>query len=70
MRYQFDELRAAALAPDATQANIDALGHWFETYGMADWNGEYFDVDGTNRLRPITTQTEDGDFSTTGYELY
>lgn len=70
MRYQFDELRDAALSPDATQNDINALGEWFQRYGYSDWNGEYFDVDGVNRLRPVYIEAEDGDFITSGYELY
>lgn len=72
-RYSYQELRAAALSPDATQDDLNALGEWFEMYGHSApdaWNGEYWDVDDGNRLFPIYSEpTEDGDFDIIGYEL-
>lgn len=32
----YAELRAAAVAPGATAADIDTLGAWFEQYGASD----------------------------------
>lgn len=43
-RYSYNELLTAATAPDATQADIDALGGWFSRYGEQYWNGECYDA--------------------------
>ena len=53
MRYTYDELRAAAISPTATQEDIDAFGEWFEEFGFPYWTGEYFDADDGLRLYPI-----------------
>lgn len=47
MYKSFEELKGAALAPDATQADIDALGEWFEQEAndLHYWNGECWAVD-------------------------
>ena len=51
MQYNYEELKNAALAPDATQEDINALGEWFERYGDRYWNGEYFSVEGERLYR-------------------
>lgn len=66
-RYQYAELRAAAIA-EPTSENLAALGEWFESYGMDNWNGEYYDADGY-QLRPIYKEIEEDIFEVTGYEL-
>ena len=68
-RYSYRELRAAALAPEAAQADIDTLGAWMEQYGTDSWNGETYDIDDGKRLRPIYKQTSDDSFEITGYEI-
>lgn len=50
--YDYDELRAAAVQPEATEADILALGEWFSRFGEVYWNGEYYDADG-RRLYPV-----------------
>ena len=67
--YSYKELRAAATAPGATQADIDALGEWFSRYGDRYWNGECYDADGLY-LYPVEKwdeETEQGEI--VGYEL-
>ena len=68
--YFYEELRAAAVAPGATKADLDALGRWFEQFGMDCWNGECWDADGGLRLYPIVEWDEELDQGTTvGYEF-
>lgn len=43
--YAYEELVAAATKSDATQEEINALGEWFERYGMCYWNGTCWVVD-------------------------
>ena len=68
----FESLLYKAIAPDADQGNIDALGAWFERHGISCWNGEYYDASapdepsGTRRLRPLY----DDDEEIVGYEFY
>lgn len=66
----YKELHAAATAPGATQADIDALGEWFSEYGCTFWNGECYDASaadeptGTLSLYPIIKwdpETEQGE---------
>lgn len=56
-RYSYQELRAAVEA-DASEANVNTLGEWFEAYGNIYWNGEYYDADGL-RLFPVYSGYED-----------
>ncbi len=67
-RYEYEELRAAAIAPDAKQEDVDALAEWFERYGDQFWNGESYDADGV-RLYPVYKETADGDFEIVCYEI-
>ena len=66
--YDYRELRAAALASDATQSDIDALGEWFHQYGQRYWNGEYFDANGL-RVYPVYQEMEPDEYELTGYEM-
>ena len=59
--YNYKPLVAAALSPNATQADIDALGEWLHAYDRDSWNGECYHVDATHQLYPI---------SRVGYEDY
>lgn len=68
-KYSYEELRAAAVSPNATQIDIDTLGAWFDCYGMDSWNGEYFDADNGLRLFPVCEEDEDENFTVTGYEF-
>lgn len=74
--YSYKELCEKARSHDATQADINALGEWFEKYGADYWNGEYFDASlpgepsGTCRLYPV--EERDGELDVgivTGYEF-
>lgn len=65
--YNYKSLVAAALAPNATQADIDALGEWFRAYDQRDWNGECYYVDATHRLYPIYREIGEDDYDIVGY---
>lgn len=69
--YGYEELRKIALADDATQAGINRLGEWFDRYGSAYWNGEYYDAGDDVRLFPIYEPINEGEdqFEVVGYEL-
>ena len=60
-RYEYEELRAAALAPEATTEDRLALLEWFDRYDTADWNGEYYDMDDGYRLYPVYEHDEEND---------
>ena len=65
--YDYETLKAAALADGATEEDIDALGEWFRLYGEVFWNGEYYDVEGW-RLYPF--YVDDGyNYNIVGYYL-
>lgn len=69
-RYDYEMLRSAAIAYEATQDDINALGEWFTQFGKTYWNGEYYDADGL-RLFPVykaSGETEDC-FEIAGYEF-
>ena len=66
--YDYEELRAAAIAPGAAQEQINALGEWFAQHGDRYWNGESYDADGY-RLVPIYEETEPDEYELAGYEL-
>lgn len=66
--YEYEELRAKAIAADATPEDIENLGNWFERYGDQYWNGEYFDADGY-RLYPVYEYDEDDEAILKGYEF-
>lgn len=51
--YDYAELLTAATAPGADQAEVNALGEWFEQYGAIYWNSEYFDAGDGLRLYRI-----------------
>lgn len=68
--YDYKELRAKAVSPDATQADIDALGDWFYRYGDRYWNGEFFNADEGRELWPVYKWNEELDQGEiVGYEL-
>ena len=61
MEYNYKALRAAAMAPGATQDDVNALGEWCQTYLSGSWNGEEYDIDDGHSIRPIFRQVlEDG----------
>lgn len=67
--YQYQELAAAAMKSNATQEEIDALGEWFQQYGMCDWNGSSWIVDEKNdiRIAPVYKQVDEDEFELVGY---
>lgn len=67
MQYDYKELCEKALAFNATQEDINALGEWFERYGMSYWNGECFHVDADHDLYPIHKEVGYEEFETVGY---
>lgn len=66
-RYNFEELVRAAIAFDAPQEAIDALGAWFDLYGERYYNGEGYDASlpgeptGTRTLYPVFAHDEETD---------
>ena len=68
-RYDYEELKNKALAQNAVQEDIDALGKWFEQYGVEYWNGEYYEIDSNNRLLPMYKQIDEDEFEIVGYEI-
>lgn len=64
--YNYSDLLAAAIAPNANRCTIDSLGRWFENYGSRYWNGECYDADGKN-LWPIYQKAEEDDYEIVGY---
>lgn len=50
-RYDYKELREK-LNGTYTQKDVNALGDWFEQYGLDYWNGDYYDADGFH-LYPV-----------------
>ena len=61
MYYTYQELREAATSESATAADRIRLINWFENEDMADWNGEYFDMDDGLRLYPVYEYEYDED---------
>lgn len=59
-RYDYSELRAKAISREATQEDMEDMARWFDKYDIADWNGEYYDLDGY-KLRPIYGEDDDGE---------
>lgn len=69
-RYSYEELKAAALSPDATPADLEALARWFIMYDMEDWNGECFKIDSTHDLYPVHGEaTEYDEHPIVGWEI-
>lgn len=67
--FDYHELRAATIAPNATQDDINRLGEWFNRYGEESWNGEYYDADGY-RLFPVVEWDEENECGNIiGYEF-
>lgn len=68
-KYMYAELEAAALNPCATQAEINALGEWFQQYGEDFWNGQSWTVDEKKgiHIAPIYREIEEDDFEIVGY---
>lgn len=65
--YDYSELAQKALAPDATQEDINNLGEWFSRYGMDCWNGEYYSVDRGCSLYPVMQEVGYDDYKVIGY---
>lgn len=68
--YNYEELKRKALAPEATQYDIDSLGGWFNRYGDPFWNGECWTIDSSYDMWPIYEYDEEYDvYTTVGYEI-
>lgn len=65
MEYRYTELKKTAISGDQTALRL--LGKWFENYGTAAWNGEYYDAEEL-RLFPIYKEEED-DIKIIGYDF-
>lgn len=59
--WMYESLAHVAVKRGAPQKYINALGKWFDWYGMDFWNGECFKVDGKHdiNLYPILAWDED-----------
>ena len=66
-RYNYKEICEKALASDATQEDINALGEWFERYGRSGWNGECWTVDAYHDLYPIHKEIGYDEYEVVGY---
>ena len=67
--YEYKELFERAIAPEATEADINKLGEWYERWGSRYWNGEFYDLDGRLRLYPIYKEVAEDEFEVTRYEI-
>lgn len=67
--YAYEELVAAATKCNATQEDINALGEWFEHYGMCYWNGSCWEVDVKNDicLAQVVKEVAEDEFEVIGY---
>lgn len=65
--YNYKEICEKALAFNATQEDINALGEWFERYGRSGWNGECWTVDAYHNLYPIHKEIGYDDYEVVGY---
>ena len=65
--YDFSDLYKKAIAPDATQEDIDKLGYWMSRHGRDSWNGEYYRVDSAHELYPIYKEIDYDDYDLIGY---
>lgn len=63
-RYDYEELRDAALAEDSTQVDIDRLGEWFQRFDSQDRNGEHYTVDQEQdiNLYPVYKQIDEYEY--------
>lgn len=68
-RYSYDELKNKALATEATQADIDQFGKWFEQYGDIFWNGEVYAIDDNHSLKPIYIEVGEDGFELSHFEI-
>lgn len=59
--YTYSELVAEATKGNAEQEAINALGEWFERFGVSCWNGEAYEVDDKLNLWLYPVYSEDGD---------
>lgn len=67
--YDYEELKNKALAADATQEDVNALGAWFECFGDRYWNGEYYSVENGIHLYRIEEEVDEDEWEIKGYEL-
>lgn len=67
--YNYAELLAKATAPDATQADINTLGEWFNHFGRDYWDGEGgYRISADRYLYQVAVPANDcGDFDVIGY---
>lgn len=67
--YNYKELESAALTFGASQEAINDLGRWFSIYGEEYWNGEYYDINGRDRLYPVYKEVAEDEYELTGYVI-
>ena len=67
--YSYQELQEAAIAPEAAQEDVDALGEWFSRFGERYWNGECYDADGVTAWPIVEWDEERDQGDVVGYEL-
>lgn len=66
-RYNYEELKEKALK--GNQEDINALGEWFEDFGLMFWNGEFFEIDSEHRLYRIEEEVDEDEWEVKGYEI-
>lgn len=62
----YNELKEKALAFNATQEDINALGEWFSRHGD-HWNGECWTVDAYHDLYPVYKEVGYDEYELVGY---
>lgn len=67
--YNYQELRQKAVAPNATQEDVNALGAWFLRHGEKFWNGESYDMGDGLRIFPIWEEIDEDNYEIVGYEI-
>ena len=68
-RYDYEELAAKATSATATKEDIENLAIWFQWYGDIYWNGEYYEIDSSNRLYPVYVEVSPDEREQQGWEI-
>lgn len=70
--YSYEDL-FNAFVKQPSQENVNRLAYWFEHYEHSGWNGEKWSWTAANgyeySLIPVHSETEDGDFIVTDWEI-
>lgn len=69
MYYTYQDVKKVAMSDTATAEDRIRLYNWFDNEDIADWNGEYFDMDDGLRLYPVYEYEYDEDGEIESVEL-